>query len=412
MTESGIAYGNAAGAFDLGRETAAAALRAGGIQHADLLIAFCTGATDPHLFHAGLREVVGPTVPIIGGSSLGVITWEDLSYQGHPAAVAALRSDNLRFTIAAAGGLDTDEAAVGRRLVEHLPLTPADKLLLLFYDSIRVPAGQAGPPVLNSSAPLLEGVEGGLAGHVPVMGAGLVSGYDFGPSWQFDGRGVVSQHAVGCLVSGDCRVDHVIMHGCIPLDGVYRRITRMHGDVVHELDGRPLPALIDELFGNAEWRNERPVIMNLTLGVNLGDRYGPPRESQYVNRLLTGVTPAGDGVGMFEADLAEGQEVQFMVRDNRMMLQSVRENTAALVGSVRAAGRQPFLALYINCGGRTAVWSRTEQEESAEVQRVLREAGIPLLGFWSGVEIAPFLGRSRGLDWTGVLVLLSDEAPA
>jgi len=32
-----------------------------------------------------------------------------------------------------------------------------------------------------------------------------------------------------------------------------------------------------------------------------------------------------------------------------------------------------------------------------------------LLGFYSGVEIAPFLGRSRGLDWTGVLLLFVED---
>ena len=32
----------------------------------------------------------------------------------------------------------------------------------------------------------------------------------------------------------------------------------------------------------------------------------------------------------------------------------------------------------------------------------------PLLGFYSGVEIAPFLQKSRGLDWTGVLLVLAE----
>ena len=34
---------------------------------------------------------------------------------------------------------------------------------------------------------------------------------------------------------------------------------------------------------------------------------------------------------------------------------------------------------------------------------------MPLLGFYSGVEIAPFMGGSRALDWTGVLIVLSEE---
>ena len=32
--------------------------------------------------------------------------------------------------------------------------------------------------------------------------------------------------------------------------------------------------------------------------------------------------------------------------------------------------------------------------------------GVPFLGFYSGVEIAPVRGISRPLDWTGVLATL------
>ena len=38
------------------------------------------------------------------------------------------------------------------------------------------------------------------------------------------------------------------------------------------------------------------------------------------------------------------------------------------------------------------------------------QASFPLLGFYSGVEIAPFGSYSRPLDWTGVLTLLTQEA--
>ncbi|MBK8164592.1 MAG: FIST C-terminal domain-containing protein [bacterium] len=408
-TRAGTASGNDSDAFRLGRETMRGALAAGGLDRADLVLAFCSSGSDAALFLAGIRDVVGTDTPVIGGSAPGIITHDRLSYKGAPAAVAAIASDRIRFAVGAAGDLDGDEEATGRRLAAMLPADAAARLLLLFYDSIRAPAGPATPPVLNSSAPLLAGLAARLAPGVPMIGAGLLADFEFGRAWQFDGRGIVDRQAVGCLLSGDCAVDYVIMHGCIPADGIYRRISRMDGAVIHELDGRPLTELLDEAFGNTDWRQERPVISSLTLALDCGPRYGPPREEYFAGRLLTGVTPDGNGVGMFEADLAVGQEVRFMVRDNRLMQQSVRENTPRLLERARAAGREPFLALYIDCGGRSAMFSLTEQEEAAEVQRVLREAGVPLLGFYSGVEIAPLAGRSRGLDWTGVLVLLSEE---
>ncbi len=99
-----------------------------------------------------------------------------------------------------------------------------------------------------------------------------------------------------------------------------------------------------------------------------------------------------------------------MVRDNRMMLDSVKENTTALIERIKADGRRPFFGLYIDCAGRTAEQSYTEREEASEVQVLMNNAGVPMLGFYSGVEIAPIFGRSRGLDWTGVLLILAEDA--
>ncbi len=409
MTKIGIGYDNDHEAYRVGQSIARSALQSGGIDHADMLIAFCSGHVDLGLFYDGLRSIVGGATPIIGGSSLGVITSNDLSYHGFPAAAAAIQSDSVRFTVASAGGMDQDEASAGEHMINGLELSTADKLLLLFYDSIRIPASPSSPPVLNSSAPLLHGVEEKLAGHVPIFGAGLMGDYNFAGTQQFCGFRADTQHAVGCMVAGDFFVYSTIMHGCIPLDGIYRKITKMREDVIYELDGQPVVPLINQLFGNSKWQEERPIISNLTIGVNHGDRFDKPRESHYVNRLITGVVDDGAGIGMFEADLSVGQEIQFMVRDNRMMLKSVRDNAPEILAKIKSEGRRPFFALYINCGGRTAEYSVTEEEEAAEIQKVMKEAGIPFLGFYSGVEIAPMMGRSRGLDWTGVLIIFAEN---
>jgi small ligand-binding sensory domain FIST len=127
-----------------------------------------------------------------------------------------------------------------------------------------------------------------------------------------------------------------------------------------------------------------------------------------VNRLITGVIPDGSGIRMFEPDLAPGVEIQFMIRDNKMMISSARENTTKLLAKIEEDKKRPLFALYIDCAGRTAELSYTEGEEAAEVQKILNLHNIPLLGFYSGVEIAPLFGRSRGLDWTGVLMIIAE----
>jgi hypothetical protein len=42
--------------------------------------------------------------------------------------------------------------------------------------------------------------------------------------------------------------------------------------------------------------------------------------------------------------------------------------------------------------------SSTSYEEASEIQRVLNEHNASLIGFYSGVDMAPFFKKGRGLD--------------
>ena len=279
----------------------------------------------------------------------------------------------------------------------------------MFYDSIRASPTGSTPPIMNASPPLIRGIEEGLAQpRLPIFGAGVMGGYDFGPTWQFCGGSAGQQSVVGCLLGGRMQFAVQVMHGCEPMDGLRHRITRMSGSIIRELDGRPVVEFMDEIYGDRAWREQRPV-KRLALGVHRGDRFSPFREDEFVNRLIAGALPGNEGILMFEPDLEEGMEVLFMLRDGRLMIESARRNALDVQARVARSGRVPRLGLYIDCAGRSAEYSETLTEEAAEVQEVFRNWGVPLLGFYSGVEVAPMLGRSRGLDWTGVLLVLMED---
>jgi small ligand-binding sensory domain FIST len=110
---------------------------------------------------------------------------------------------------------------------------------------------------------------------------------------------------------------------------------------------------------------------------------------------------------LFEPDLEEGAEIQFMARDTERMVDSAKINTGLLLKSAKEKGASPVLGIYVDCAGRAGGYLNREVEEAAEVQKLFNNDNVPLFGFYSGVEIAPFLGKSRGLDWTGVLFILT-----
>lgn len=406
----GVGYANCEQSHECGREAAARALAAGRIERPDLLFAFIGAKTRPAEFLAGLRSEVGTAAPVVGGSAIGIITPGEISYSGHPCGVLALEGEGPFFRLAAVGGLADGEVAVGERLIGDLAPGPQDGSLLVFYDSVRrPPAAAEDPPELNASSRLLAGLYGASGCPLPLFGAGLMADFGFGSTVQFCGTGIGTQCAVGVVFSRRLSAHHRIMHGCSPLDGAFHRVTRAAENRLYEIDGWPVVAVIDDLYGTRDWRKGHPVDL-LTIGRYEGEPYAGTEEDLYVNRLITGVLPDGEGIALFEPDITEGDEILFMIRDPGMMIASARSQSRALMEEITTAGGRPVFGLYIDCAGRSAFYSQTATEEAAEVQQVLGRHGVPFLGFYSGVEIAPCGRRSRGLDWTGVLLVFVEEA--
>jgi small ligand-binding sensory domain FIST len=377
----------------------------GNIRKADLVVAFCSGDYDHHEFYAGLRAVVGEAPAIIGGSAVGIITNAGLAYESYAAGAMIIDSETVGFDVASVGDINVDLTTAGRTLARHVNKNSSVSLLL-FYDSIQRPASGGSPPIINASLPLIKGVESVLEQAVPIFGAGLLGGFDFGSTYQFCGHHVARQSVVGVSIGGDVRLYSRIMHGCTPQDGIYHTITRSKGAVVYEVDGRPIVNWIDEMYGHTGWQKQMPV-KRLTIGVNHGDKFSEFNERNFVNRLIAGVLPEQDGIILFEPDLCEGTEILFMLRDADAMIRSARKGAWEIVKQIKADGANPLCAFYMDCAGRAAAYSDTLHEEADEIISELNQHNIPLLGFYSGVEIAPMLGKSRGLDWTGVLIILA-----
>jgi hypothetical protein len=402
----GIGYDNQKNSISLGKKVAENAIKNGKIERPALVIAFCSGQVNHEEYFKGLQIVVGNQVPIIGGSAIGIITNESLSYEGHTAGAAIIESETIQLRVASADGLDKNEKLAGQKLAKKLSDSINDRILLIFYDSIKNPPSETTPPVINASSPLIQGIEETLKSNVPIIGGGVIGDYEFSHTKQFCGSYVDNQSVVGTLLGGDFNPYFGIMHGCTPKDGIYHTITKIEGSVLYEVDGKSVVDMIDDQYGNKDWRSQVPV-ERLTIGVNYGEKFGYLKEEYFVNRLITGVLPNGEGIVLFEPDLKEGSKIMFMLRNNKMMIESAKKNSSELLEKIIANGEQPVFGLYIDCAGRAAKVSDALTEEASEVQNIFNQYNTPLLGFYSGVEVAPLLGKSRGLDWTGVLLVFA-----
>ena len=406
--KAGVGYDNSKDNISLGIKVAENAMENGNIIKPSLVFAFCGGQVDHDKFFKGLQTVIGDKIPIIGGSAIGIITNDYLSYKGYPAGAAIIDSDKLQHIEAAVEDLDKDEKTAGEKIGKKLSEGIDGKLMVIFYDSVKHAPTATTPPIINASPLLINGIEETFKSKLPIIGAGLIGDYAFSPTKQFCGSYVADQSVVATLLGGSFEPYFRIMHGCTPQDGIYHTITKIKGPFVYELDKKPIVKIIDDKYGNQDWRKQVPV-KRLSIGVNHGEKYEEYQEGNYVNRLITGTMPDGEGIVLFEPDLEEGTEILFMLRDSKKMIESARVNSVELMEEIKADGRKPVLGLYIDCAGRSASFSNTTTEEASEVQKVFKQYNTPLLGFYSGVEIAPLLGNSKGLDWTGVLLVLAKD---
>lgn len=365
-----------------------------------MLMAFVGGKHQPDEALLALREQFGDQVSIVGGSAAGTITRDEPSYTGLELAVAGFYDADILPSIHVARDMLEGEHKSGEALGRQIREVAAkDALVILFYDSV----AEQVPLRLHNGSTLVNGVQAGLQGHpVHLVGGGTLTNFNLADAWVLDGQAVTKHAALALVFPPTVSAETRTLHGCRPVS-TFMRITRIEGAEVFELDGERALDVIGRKLGLPLDGLGEELSLLATLGEKHGDRYAPYDENAYVNRLILRSNPATGSITLFEEDFQLGAHVQIMGRDNALMLESVQRGVAEVNEHQRHL--EPFFALYIDCAGRASVFSGAHVEEAQLVMDTL-DPRIPLLGFYSGVELAPFEDYSRPLDWTGVLTIL------
>jgi hypothetical protein len=362
-----------------------------------MLIVFCGGKIQPDVLLTSLQEAYGAT-PIVGGSAAGVIARQGFGYSGLEVGVLAFLEPRVTPVICSTHALLASEHASGQDLGRQIAgVATNDAFVLMFFDSVSAVA----PPRLHPASEIVEGFQHGLNGrNIELVGGGMLADLNFSDGWIFDGDAVARHAAVALVFPGGLCAETMIFHGCVPVS-TFMTITRIEGAEVFELDGkRALDVIEQQLNFDIAGGTEQSLSLIATLGQKQGDPFAPYDENAYVNRLILTCDRARGSVTIFEPDFSVGTRVQIMSRDSRMMVDSVRKGVEI---ANRAIGRgESLFSLYVDCAGRASVKSGAVVEE-ADILRSAINQSTPFVGFYSGVEIAPFNGRPRPLDWTGVL---------
>jgi hypothetical protein len=401
-TKVGIGVSENPNSFEAGIEVAKAAIAESNLTACDLAILYTTPKHNPTQLRDGLRSVIGPTSRLIGGYSVGIITKYYLGYEGYQVGVILLSSDTIDVDMFFEKGLLDDEFKTGVALGQQIKAKAykGEPNILIMYDAIKERTTEGLS--LNLATPLIKGMEQSLGTWPPTAGVGMFGDFQWNPTYQWFDDHIEQGIAMALVLSGGVRMDTVIIHGCKPSSD-YHTITKVDRNVVLEIDGKPAVDTISEMLGPGAEVSWEDYPLFITLGVNKGEKFGEFKEEEYANRLCMAVDKERGGLVMFEDDLKEGSEVQLMRRN--VYLDYIGKRAEDLLE--RVGNRRPIFALYIDCAGRASAYCGTEREEAEEVQKVIGPI-MPLLGMYSGVEIAQVGKDMQALDWTGVLCVFSE----
>lgn len=262
--------------------------------------------------------------------------------------------------------------AAGEELAKKL-INPWLKHVFVLSDGLHV-NGTELVQGLRSQLPAGVQVTGGLAGDGARFQQTIVVSSD-----QPDEKRVV---AVG-FYSDILRVGYGSLGGWDPF-GPDRLITKSRGNVLYELDGKSALDLYKNYLGeHASGLPATGLLFPLCLTI--------PDNPQSLVRTILSVNEQEKSM-TFAGDMPEGSYARLMKANFDRLIDGAQ--SAARTSTLSLKNEASQLAVLISCVGRKLILKQRVEEEVEAVRDVLG-AGVPITGFYSYGEIAPFQENAR-----------------
>ncbi len=392
-TKAGVGLSHHRNPEVAGREAAETALRKAGIHRPDFVFTFASVGYDQKVLLGAVRDATH-RAPLCGSSGEGIIAGTEADESNFAVAVMALSSDELRFSPALATDLKRDSEGAGRRIAETLRphIGPDTLAMIMLADGL----------TLNFDR-FLSGLEGTLGSErpLPVFGGTSADNWAMKQTFQYCDDAVVSDGVACALVSGRADVAWSVNHGCLPI-GVERTVTKSEGNVIYEIDGKPILEVLKEYLVGDEIDNWNKTVVNLCLGFK-----APGSMKQYDEYLIRFMPTKDDATGSItiSTEVSEGTSVWMTRRDYEKIAKGVERIAHEI--QTATGGRTPKLVLQFDCAGRGKVVLRDQQKSA--LQRKLRgnfSPEVPWMGLYTYGEIGPVGTRNAFHNYTAVVMAI------
>ena len=392
-TQAGVGISHHRNPKVAGREAATQALATAGITRPDFVFMFASVGYKQADLLAVVCEATG-NAPLSGCSSAGVIGHTEADESNFSVGVMAIQSDELRFHHGIATGLKDDPAGVGQAIAASVrPQIGEDaKALFLFPDGLTCNYDQLVPTLeraleLDRSLPIL----GGLAGE----------NWTMSHTYQYCDDATVSDGVAWALLSGDVDLFSVLSHGCVPI-GNRRTVTRSKGNVIYEIDNKPVLEVLDEYLTVQEKGHWLKASTNMSLGFKAPAYF--EHQDEYIVRFMPTRDAEAGSVSIY-TEVPEGTSVWMTRRDFDKVSAGIDDMSDQILA--RLGGRTPKLVLQFDCAGRGKVIFRDEQKLQL-VTQLQKKVGpdVPWLGLYTYGEIGPVGEYNSFHNYTVVLTVV------
>lgn len=390
-TKAGVGMSHHRNPKAAGREAAEKALTAAGIGRPDFVFMFASVGYDQRALLDAVRDATSGA-PLVGGSGEGIIAGAEADESNFSVAVMAIASDELRFKSAIAAGLKEDSQAAGRSIAGSLKreMGPDALGIIMLGDGLS----------LNFDR-FTTGLESELRRPrpLPLFGGTSADNWELKRTYQYCDDRITSDGVVCVLLSGPARLAWAVNHGCLPIGGE-RKVTRCSGNVIYEIDGKPVLDVLKEYLVGDEIDNWNKAVVNLCLG------FKAPEQMRDYDEYLVRFMPAKDdkaGSITISTEVSEGTSIWMTRRDHEKIAAGVArigdEIKAALGGSV------PKMVFQFDCAGRGKIVLRDQQKGQllTSLQRKIRP-DAPWLGLYTYGEIGPVGERNCFHNYTAVVL--------
>lgn len=201
---------------------------------------------------------------------------------------------------------------------------------------------------------------------------------------------------IGLTMSGPIEIECIVSQGCRPI-GSHHRVTKVDGNVVLELGGKPALDVLQELAQHAS-QHERVLLEGgLLLGGVINEHKSHFGRGDFLVRSVLGIDRKRKGIAAGEF-YRLGKTVQFHVRDAQTAVEDLQ-----LLLDTQQLEEGPFAGLLVTCNGRGRNLFHEEDHDLTIIRDRIGE--IPISGFFAAGEIGPIGGTSFLHGHTACLTL-------